>query len=113
MITASVMSGKDVPGEMVCGPSPGMLKWMRSGPPELGVELAALIASRSVHPLALHVPSPGSKVLLTVKVVAAWAGLAARSMPIEAATKRARRKKARVLAPSTHMALCSAIFGML
>src|SRR5215208_1503697 len=88
MITGSIMSGRDVlPGEMVHTPESqfgavvGMLKWMRSGPPELAVELAALIASRKVHPPASHVPLPGSKVLLTVKVVTAWAGLAARNTP--------------------------------
>src|SRR3712207_1674516 len=52
----------------------GMLKLMVSAP---GVSLAARIASRNVQPAALQKPSPGSEVLVTVKVVEARAGLAA------------------------------------
>src|SRR5918998_3931373 len=76
MVTASVIAGSSVAGFMVFTPVPGTAKWIRSGPPELGVELAAVIASRRLHPLVSQMPLPGSVVLLTVKVVAAWAGLA-------------------------------------
>lgn len=72
MITASVMVGSSAPGCMLITPLWGMLKRMRSGPPELGVLLAAVMASRREHPASQVLLA--SEVLVTVKVVAAWAG---------------------------------------
>jgi hypothetical protein len=73
MVTASAIAGRDEAGVMVCGPLPGIAKLMVSAP---ALVLAALIASRKVHSVVLQPPVPGSAVEFTVKMVAAWAGLA-------------------------------------
>src|SRR5215208_1816007 len=105
MVTASSIFGSSDFGSMVCV-SPWMWKCIASFP---GVALEASIASRRVHPLALQMPLPGSAVLVTVKVVAARAGMAT-STTMEAAANTARNNKAPVLAlSSTHMPLLIAM----
>ena len=67
------MLGKLEFGLMVCGPAPGMLKTMVSGP---ACALAAVIASRKVHSASSQMPVPGSAVELTMKVVLACGDIA-------------------------------------
>jgi hypothetical protein len=62
------MVGSAIVTPMVCTPAPEILNSIVSAP---GLALAASIASCNVQPRALHMPSPGSTVLSTVKVSAA------------------------------------------
>src|SRR6185503_13030575 len=72
MRAGAVIAGSAESTLIVCTPEPGILNliWFRPALP-----LAALIASRRVHPfvLAVHAPSLVSAVELTVKVDAAAA----------------------------------------
>src|SRR5918995_411340 len=95
MVTASVISGSSELGKMVFTPCPRILKSMVSAP---GVALAAVIASRRVHPFAAHTPLPGSTVLLTVKVVEAWAGFAVSIRP-KATSAATTKPRAQTLCP--------------
>src|SRR5262245_29967395 len=63
MTTGSRISGSADVSRMVCGPAPGMLKRIISGPPELAVAFALVIAS-------LREPAPRSAVLVTAKKLA-------------------------------------------
>src|SRR5215218_7928607 len=114
MVTASSITGR--PGEpfspalvtkmvltssaVVLGSS-GMAELMVSVSVGLSFELAAVIAPRSEQLLAAAVQSSavgsavraGSSLLSTVKVVAAWAGLAVSNRAINTTTTRARIKK--------------------
>src|SRR5918998_4824802 len=113
MVIVSVIGGSSGAGMIVHTPvaalqleSPlGIAKVIVSAPELL---LAALIAPRSVQSLAT-VGSQSSAVgvvvrlgssLLSTEKSAAWAGLAARSTPIDAATSRARSQREKVLALS-------------
>src|SRR5215218_1074307 len=97
--------------------SSGMAKLMVSVSVGLLLELAAVIAPRSEQSLAATVQSSavgvvtksGSSLLSTVKVVAAWAGLAVSTRAINTATQRARTKQASVHALSVHMVLSTAM----
>src|SRR5829696_212905 len=81
MLTASVISGNGEAGEMVWAPLPGMSNSMASAP---GVALASRIACRSE-------PAPESLVLVTVKVVEAWAWLAIKSIAARSADSSSPR----------------------
>src|SRR3954469_5509156 len=70
MKTGSVITGSEEARLIVCTPDPLMLKLIVSGPPELGVLLAALIASRSVQLLTLQTPSSVSAAELTTNIAA-------------------------------------------
>src|SRR3990170_1114406 len=58
---------------MVCGPAPAMLKAIVS---VLGLTFAASMASRRVHSVPSHTPSPGSVLELTMKVLGAGGAVA-------------------------------------
>src|SRR5947209_13690067 len=64
------MTGKGEARLIVWTPDPAMLKLIVSGPPELAVALAALIASRNVQLLALQTPSSVSAAEVTTNIVA-------------------------------------------
>src|SRR5258707_2861954 len=74
MVTDEMIAGNGEPGMMVHGPAPKLQPLSLSGTLNLIVALervfAALIASRRVQPpgSAVHTPSPGSAVLLTISV---------------------------------------------
>src|SRR4051812_21832663 len=70
MKTGSEITGRGEARLIVCTPAPLMLKLIVSGPPELGVLLAALIASRNVQLLALQTPSSVSAAEVTTNIVA-------------------------------------------
>src|SRR5215210_7264328 len=106
MVAASVIVGKAESGEMVqtrvlalqLGSVAGMLKLMVSAPGFWMRLLASWMAALKVHitlifglasQMPLRAMSSASEVEATVKVLA-WAGSAARSTPMEAATNRAR-----------------------
>jgi hypothetical protein len=126
MVSASVIVGSAEAGEMVQMRVValqlgfvvvGMLKLMVSAP---GLEmrlLASSMAALKVHTslifglasqMPLRATSAPSDVEVTVKVLA-WAGLAPRSTPREAATNKARSHKAIVLALLTHATFGAAL----
>ena len=81
MVTGPVTVGNCDAGAMVCTSVPAMLKFMVSAP-------VVLLASRIA---CLSEPAPLSSVLVTVKVVEAWAGFAAsENAAISAASRRPR-----------------------
>src|SRR4051794_11673902 len=71
MVVAAVIVGRFEPGVIVFWPA-GRSKWI-SLP---GAASAALIASRSVQWVTVHVPSPGSALELTTKGLACVASVA-------------------------------------
>src|SRR3954470_9506939 len=70
MKTGSEITGRGDARLIVCTPGPLMLKLIVSRPPELGLLLAALIASRNVQLLALQTPSSVSAAEVTTNIVA-------------------------------------------
>ena len=103
IITGSVIVGRALPGLMVCGPAPAMLKLIVSVPARA---LASSMAARNVHtaPAVAHVPLPGfastaSPVESTMNVVAAVSGTGPANRVISATRLSRTNRRYRIVTP--------------